>query len=109
MDMLKRPVWWMVIISSSGLCLNWTINQAFASALEPAPPAPSMKTLTEVEPGLPILSLPYDISESESYCLTINRNVTGTGISVAADVNGNARLDIEETIYILNSVAMLPL
>ena len=53
----------------------------------PGPPAPTMKTLAQIEPRTPISSLPYTISQPGSYYLTTN--LTGasgsTGIVVAAD------------------------
>jgi hypothetical protein len=53
----------------------------------PGAPAPTMKTLTQVEPRTPISSLPYVISSAGSYYLTTNLVSPGgiPGITVAAD------------------------
>jgi parallel beta-helix repeat protein len=52
----------------------------------PGAPAPTMKTLTQVEPRTPIPALPYVISSAGSYYLTSNLvSSTGAGITVAAD------------------------
>ncbi len=52
----------------------------------PGAPAPTMKTLTQVEPRTPIPALPYVISSTGSYYLTTNLvSFTGAGITVAAD------------------------
>jgi hypothetical protein len=44
-----------------------------------------MKTLDEVEPRIPISSLPFAISESGSYYLTGNLRTRGNGITVTAN------------------------
>src|SRR5262245_2059673 len=61
----------------------------------PGPPAPTMKTLDQIEPRTPINSLPFSINQAGSYYLTTNlAGVSGqSGITVAAhhvtiDLNG---------------------
>ena len=51
-------------------------------------PAPTMKTLQEVEPRTPISSLPYTITESGSYYLTKNLTFTGAGAAITIGVSG---------------------
>ena len=57
----------------------------------PGPPAPTMKSLGQIEPRTPIGTLPYSISNSGSYYLTTN--LTGTaGIQIRTN---NVSLDLE--------------
>jgi hypothetical protein len=51
----------------------------------PGPPAPSMKTLAQVEPRIPISSLPFAITNPGSYYLTANLTGAVSGIAVQAD------------------------
>src|SRR5688572_16519966 len=59
----------------------------------PGAPAPTMKTLQQIEPRIPISSLPFTINESGSYYLATN--LTGasgqSGITVTAH---NVTLDL---------------
>ena len=58
----------------------------------PGAPAPTMKTLAQIEARAPISSAPFTISQSGSYYLTNNINVTsGSAISITAD---NVTLDL---------------
>lgn len=72
------------------LVLSFT---ATAGDLEPpGAPAPTMKTLDQVEPATPITSLPYTISASGSYYLTGDLSAPGTGIIINTD---NVTLDLK--------------
>ena len=76
--------------------LNPQLSTAFAqgSLTPPGVPAPTMKTLTQVEPRTPIASAPFTITNPGSYYLTTNLTVSGgNGISIATngvtlDLNG---------------------
>lgn len=59
----------------------------------PGAPAPTMKTLDQIEPRTPISTLPFTISSPGSYYLTGNLTATadGNAITVAAD---NVTLDL---------------
>src|SRR5947209_6383814 len=57
----------------------------------PGPPAPSMKTLAQIEPRTPISALPFSISAPGSYYLTTNLTGITNGISITAD---NVTLDL---------------
>src|ERR1035438_213898 len=59
----------------------------------PGAPAPTMKSLTQIEPRTPISSLPYTISAPGSYYLTTNlTGVSGNnGITIAS---GDVTLDL---------------
>lgn len=57
----------------------------------PGPPGSTMKTLDQVEPRIPITSLPYTISNPGSYYLTGDLTSTSDGIIVNAD---NVSIDL---------------
>ena len=61
----------------------------------PGPPAPTMKTLDEVEPRIPIHAsdLPLTIFSSGSYYLAENISTAGGGITIAANTN-NVTIDL---------------
>ncbi len=72
----------------------------------PGAPAPTMKTLEQVEPRTPISSLPFTIDASGSYYLT--KDLTGvsgqSGITVSADnvtldLNGFALIGVAGSIH----------
>lgn len=72
---------------SAFVCALIILSQvSMAGNLEPnAPPGSTMKPLDQVEPRIPITSVPYTISQSGSYYLTKNLTAAGTAITVNAD------------------------
>ena len=78
------------------VCFSLTAMTAVAQGpLEPAgSPAPTMKSLDQIEPRTPIHELPFMITESGSYVVTGNLASASHGILVAAsgvtiDLNGH--------------------
>lgn len=67
----------------------------------PGPPAPTMKTLDQTEPRIPISSLPVTISESGSYYFT--RNLHFTAASGAAITVNASRVTIDLMGFTLSS------
>ena len=79
-----------VSVLAVGILIGFAVI-AIAGDLEPpAPPAPTMKTLDEVEPRIPIPgsatpTSTFTISQSGSYYLTGNRICSSSGIQVDAN------------------------
>jgi hypothetical protein len=70
------------------LTLNFQLSTfAQGSLTPPGAPAPTMKTLAQIEPRTPISSAPFTISVPGSYYLTTNLNVTG-GDAITITVSG---------------------
>jgi hypothetical protein len=62
------------------------------SLTPPGAPAPTMKTLAQIEPRTPISSAPFTINQSGSYYLTNNLTVSsGDAVTIAVD---NVTLDL---------------
>jgi hypothetical protein len=76
------------------LALQPSTLLAQGSLTPPGAPAPTMKTLQQVEPRVPISTAPFTISQPGSYYLTTNLTVSGgDAITIAAngvtlDLNG---------------------
>ena len=74
---------------------NSQLSTAHAQGLltPPGAPAPTMKTLAQIEPRTPISSLPYTVSQPGSYYFTTNltETVIGGGILI---ISGNVTLDL---------------
>src|SRR6185503_20874389 len=86
------------------------------SLVPPGPPAPMMKTLEQIEPRIPISSLPITISQPGSYYLTGNllgvagqHGITITGPHVTIDLMGFELLGVPGSLSgIYMNVAMSP-
>ena len=63
------------------------VQSVFAqgSLTPPGAPAPTMKTLNQIEPRTPISSVPYTISEPGSYYFTTNLTSTGHGVVITTN------------------------
>jgi parallel beta-helix repeat protein len=77
----------MKMIARVILVVFWTMMASMSSAqgplAPPGAPAPTMKTLQQVEPRTPISSLPFTINQPGSYYLTTNlSSAAGSGITI---------------------------
>ena len=82
---MKTQLKLAVLALVSAFILQPSSLPAQGSLTPPGPPAPTMKTLTQVEPRTAITNLPYTIGNSGSYYLTGPHSSTNSGITVAAN------------------------
>ncbi len=78
----------IVLLTSSFLLHPSSFLLAQGSLTPPGAPAPTMKTLDQIEPRTPISTVPFSINTSGSYYLTGNLAV-GTGGSNAITINAD--------------------
>jgi hypothetical protein len=79
-----------LLLIGTAVCSCLTLTSpvhAQGSLTPPGAPAPTMKTLAQIEPRTPIPSLPYTITNSGSYYLTTN--LVGIGGSAGVTINAN--------------------
>jgi hypothetical protein len=69
----------------------------------PAGPAPTMKSLDQVEPRTPISSLPYTISESGSYYFTGNLHFEEDSLSTAIRIRAGEHVKLDLMGFTLSS------
>src|SRR4051812_7502934 len=87
---LPRSILSLAVLLSAFLLPHSTFGQG--SLTPPGPPAPTVKTLDQldgkldqIEPRKPISTLPFTISAAGIYYLTKNITTTGDGITIRAD------------------------
>jgi hypothetical protein len=84
---------WKIIIVGSALTVFSALDSRFATLFAqgaltpPGPPAPTMRTLLQIEPRTPISSAPFVISTPGSYFLTTNITA-GAGDAIDIATNG---------------------
>lgn len=88
-----------------GVLPQLSMTYAQGNLAPPGPPAPTMKSLDQIEPRTPISSLPYTISLPGPYYVTTNLTGTGgaSGITIAAndvtlDLNGFSLIGVPGSI-----------
>jgi hypothetical protein len=100
---MKPPLLFLILLV---LSLEGTHKLAAQGPLiPPGPPAPAYKTLQQVEPRIPIASLPYTINQPGSYYLTTNLTgvasqpgITITSDNVTIDLNDHALVGVAQAL-----------
>jgi parallel beta-helix repeat protein len=99
---MKRRKMLAILVVSMGAFVIFTLS-GYAGKLEPSgPPGPTMKTLDEVEPRIPLspgntpgsLSFKYIISQPGSYYLTENISIAGEGHAIRIEAS-DVTLDLK--------------
>ena len=77
------------VVSIAAIAMSLAAGSTMAGNLNPppGPPAPTMKTLSEVEPRVPISALPATISQPGSYYLTRTLTASGAGDTITIQAN----------------------
>jgi parallel beta-helix repeat protein len=82
MKRLNTPSLAIVGAALGSLLLSTQLTLAQGSLTPPGAPAPTMKTLAQIEPRTPISTLPFNIKQPGSYYLTTNLMANPGGITI---------------------------
>jgi hypothetical protein len=89
---MNTKIHFIIAVVLSGIVFHPLFVRAQGPLTPPGAPAPTMKTLSQIEARTPVSSAPFTISSSGSYYLTTNLTVsTGSAITINAN---NVRLDL---------------
>lgn len=90
---MKSTIWFSLSLAAAFLAIFSPTAHSQGSLTPPGAPAPTMKTLDQIEARTVISSLPYTITNPGSYYLTENLTVSGgaAGIIVSSD---NVTIDL---------------
>src|ERR1700757_1186452 len=83
-----------LLIAAASLLLIPAISFGQGILTPPGAPAPTMKTLSQIEPRMPIYTIPTNITVSGSYYLTTNLTGIGGSGGIAIYTN-DVTIDLE--------------
>lgn len=107
-----KPPFLAALVPGLGLALAAPSATAQGSLTPPGAPAPTMKTLSQIEPRTPLAALPVTLTNAGSYYLTTNlvgvagqNGITINADQVRVDLNGFALLGVSGSLNAVHAPA----